>query len=160
MNADGTVTYDPSQSPQIQALTSGQTADDTFKYTMQVGHGVTSTANVTVHLTGVNDSIAKVLDEVPAYNWYHGCGPTASASVIGYYDLHGYPQLFDAQGWDAVRLTENVQDQISSPQHNAKYDSTPDDLTLPVPPPTSLADFMHTSLLDFGQFLDPIRSPE
>ena len=30
-----------------------------------------------------------LLDDVPAYNWYHGCGPTAAASVLAYYDVHG-----------------------------------------------------------------------
>jgi RTX calcium-binding nonapeptide repeat (4 copies) len=102
-----------------------------------------------------------ILDEVPSYNWYHGCSPTAAASVIGYYDLHGYPQYFDAQGWDEVRLTQNVEDQISSPAYNAKYDPTPDDLTLPQPPATGLADFMHTSEdpLDFGwTYLSEIAS--
>jgi len=62
------------------------------------------------------------LSNVPAYNWYHGCGPTAAASIMGYYDVHGYSNLFDASGWDAVKQTANVQDQISSPAHNAKYD--------------------------------------
>ena len=41
--------------------------------------------------------------------------------------------------------TPNVQDQISSPAHNAKYDPTPDNPNLPTPPRTSIADFFHTS---------------
>jgi hypothetical protein len=88
------------------------------------------------------------LSNVPAYNWYHGCGPTAAASIIGYYDLHGYDNLFTASGWDAVKLTANVQDQISSPAHNAKYDPSPDvsDAILPVPPKTSIADWFRTSV--------------
>jgi hypothetical protein len=51
-----------------------------------------------------------------------------------------------------VRLTENVQDQISSPEHNAKYDPYPDDDTLPTPERTSIAGFMGTSTewLDYG----------
>jgi hypothetical protein len=88
------------------------------------------------------------LSNVPAYNWYHGCGPTAAASIMGYYDVHGYTNLFDASGWDAVKLTGNVQDQISSPAHNAKYDPNPDvpDSILPVPPKTSIADWFKTSV--------------
>jgi hypothetical protein len=86
-----------------------------------------------------------VLDYVPSYNWYHGCSPTASASIIGYWDLHGYENLFDASGWEEVRYTENVQEHISSTAHNLKYDPIPDDPNLPTPPDTSLADFMHTS---------------
>lgn len=86
------------------------------------------------------------LSNVPAYNWYHGCGPTAAASIIGYYDLRGYDNLFTASGWEAVKLTANVQDQISSPAHNAKYDSNPDVATLPVPAKTSIADWFQTSV--------------
>jgi hypothetical protein len=87
-----------------------------------------------------------ILSGVPAYNWYHGCCPTAAASVFGYWDLHGYPNLFDAAGWETIRLTGNVQDQISSPAHNAKYDSYPDNPSLPEPPKTSIAGFMGTSV--------------
>jgi hypothetical protein len=94
---------------------------------------------------------AKVISGVPAYNWYHGCGPTAAASIVGYYDLHGFDNLFDASGWDEVKLTANVQDQISSPAHNAKYDPDPDDPDLPVPPNTSIACWFRTSVdLPYG----------
>ena len=90
-------------------------------------------------------AIPVVLDYVPSYNWYHGCSPTASANIIGYWDLHGYDNLFTASEWDNVKLTENVKDHISSPEHNAKYDPKPDNPDLPTPPDTSLGDFMHTS---------------
>jgi hypothetical protein len=85
------------------------------------------------------------LSNVPAYNWYHGCTPTAVGSVMGYWDMHGYGNLFSASGWDAVSQTVNVQDQISSPAHNAKYDPTPDNASLPTPAKTSIADFLGTS---------------
>jgi hypothetical protein len=89
---------------------------------------------------------ATVLSNVPAYNWYHGCGPTAAASIIGYYDLHGYGNLFPGSLWKVVSQTVNVQDQISSPAHNAKYDPTPDDPNLPEPPKTSIACWFETSV--------------
>jgi hypothetical protein len=91
------------------------------------------------------------LSDLPAYNWYHGCGPTAAGSIIGYWDLHGYPNLFTSSGSN-VFLTTNVQYQISSPAHNAKYDPKPDDPTLPTPPMTSIADWFRTSVdpLGFG----------
>jgi len=85
-----------------------------------------------------------VLSDVPAYKWYHGCGPTAAASVFGYYDLNGYDSLFNASGWDDVKLTSNVTDEISSPAHNSKYDAHPDK-DGPDPQDTSIADFFHTS---------------
>ena len=85
------------------------------------------------------------LGPAPAYYWYHGCGPTAAASIVGYWDLAGLSNLFDAAGSDAY-LTANVQDQISSPAHNAKYDPTPDNASLPVPAPTSIASWFRTSV--------------
>lgn len=93
-----------------------------------------------------------VIKYVPAYSWYNGCGPTASAMIMGYWDIHGYDALFNASGWDEVRLTENVKEEISSSAHNEKYNSTPDNPNLPDPPDTSLADFFHTSegILSYG----------
>ena len=86
-----------------------------------------------------------VLDAVPSYVWYHGCGPTAAASILGYYDASGLAGLFDADG-TALYLTDNVREEISSTAHNAKYDPTPDDQNLPVPPYTSIADWFRTSV--------------
>lgn len=85
-----------------------------------------------------------VIPDVPAYYWYHGCTPTSMAMVLGYWDIKGYSNLFSAQGND-LYLTANVQDEISSPAHNAKYDPTPDDPNLPVPEQTSIADWAKTS---------------
>jgi len=39
-----------------------------------------------------------VIDGVPAYNWYRGCGPTAEGMVFGYYDTHGFPDLLPGNG--------------------------------------------------------------
>ncbi len=86
-----------------------------------------------------------VLDYVPSYYWYHGCSPTASAMIMGYWDLHGYDGLFAASGWDAVRNTANVYEEISSSAHNAKDIKTPYNPTPPSLDYTSLADFMGTA---------------
>ncbi len=91
-----------------------------------------------------------VLDQVPSYEWHHGCSPTAIASILGYWDHKGYDNLFDASGWDEVRRTDAVKEQISSTAHNEKYDSDPDKPNLPEPPDTSIADFLHTSEGDLG----------
>ncbi|MDY7038763.1 MAG: hypothetical protein SV375_21740 [Thermodesulfobacteriota bacterium] len=85
---------------------------------------------------------------VPSYNWYHGCGPTALASIFGYYDNSGYPDLFEAKSWDEIRLTYMVQDEISSPAHNYKYDGM-DILSAP-DSHTSIADFFETSVDPLG----------
>lgn len=93
----------------------------------------------------VNVNAAKVtIADIPAYSWYHGCGPTAAASIIGYYDLHGYDALFNGSGWDGIHLTSDVQDEITSPEHNVKYGEFPDWFA-PEPADTSIADFFHTS---------------
>lgn len=85
------------------------------------------------------------IPNIPAYYWYHGCTPTAMAAILGHWDIQGYTNLFKAQGND-LYLTANVQDEISSPAHNAKYDSTPDDPNLPTPPKESIADWIGTSV--------------
>ena len=92
------------------------------------------------------------LSSVPHYNWYHGCGPTAAAAVVGYYEMQGFTGLFDVDGWDNVKLTGNVTVHISSAAHNAKYDPKPDNESLPVPPNTSLACWFRTSVgsLNYG----------
>ena len=91
------------------------------------------------------DTPATVISGVPAYAWYHGCVPTSIGMVMGYWDMNGCPNLFDAKG-SLVFTESNVQDQISSPAHNLKYDPTPDNPSLPVPPMTSIADFCYTSV--------------
>ena len=89
---------------------------------------------------------AKTISSVPAYDSIQGggCGPTAVASVLGYWDLSGFDRLFDADGSDLF-LTSNVADEISSPEHRAKYDPLPD-APGPIPPFTSIADWFETSV--------------
>ncbi len=87
---------------------------------------------------------AVIINQVPSYYWYHGCLPSAGGSIVGYWDLHGYDNLLPASGWDEVRLTDNVAEQLSSTAHNIHYDGT--DLPPPAPPATSLADFFQTSV--------------
>ncbi len=87
---------------------------------------------------------ATVITGVPAYTWYHGCAPTSIGMIMGYWDMQGYSNLFTASGSD-VYSTVNVQDQISSPDHNARYDSTPDNTTIPISY-TSIADYLGTSV--------------
>ncbi len=64
LRADGTIGYDPSG--QFDSLNAGETAVDTFAYTISDGNGGTDTATATVTVTGVDDSdpAAKVVVEV------------------------------------------------------------------------------------------------
>ena len=54
VNADDTLTYDPNG--RFEHLNDGDTATDTFIYTIGDGNGGSDTATVTVTITGVNDA--------------------------------------------------------------------------------------------------------
>ena len=62
--------------------------------------------------------IIKTIANVPAYIWTHGCGPTAAGMVMGYWDLHGYPNLVPG---DATTQTTAVNDMIANAQHYNDY---------------------------------------
>ncbi len=66
MAADGGFTYDGRNSPGVQALQQGATANDTFSYTVRDEDGQTATAQVTVTLAGVNDPPVALPDAVSA----------------------------------------------------------------------------------------------
>src|SRR6185295_10502830 len=56
INSTGTWSYALDDTdPQTQALTQGQSVDDVFSYTVTDVHGATSTAQLTIHITGTND---------------------------------------------------------------------------------------------------------
>lgn len=63
VNADGSISYDPTQVTSIQQLTSGQTAQDSFTYTIRDTAGTLSTpVTVLINVTGVNDPPTAVAD--------------------------------------------------------------------------------------------------
>ena len=62
VNANGSYVYDPTGVAAFQALGQGQTATDTFTYTMQDSGGLASSATVTITINGVNDVPALDLD--------------------------------------------------------------------------------------------------
>ncbi len=61
-NGDGTFDYDTNG--QFEALDDGDSAFDTFTYTISDGQGGTDTATVTIEVTGVNDAPVAVDDSV------------------------------------------------------------------------------------------------
>ncbi len=65
LNGDGTVTYDPDG--RFEALSDGETATDTFRYTVSDGTGLTDTATVTVTVTGVDEGGAGSGDLVNSF---------------------------------------------------------------------------------------------
>jgi len=52
-----------------------------------------------------------IISEVPAYLWRHGCGPTATGMVIGYWDGQGYDDFISG---DASTQTHLVNQAIAS----------------------------------------------
>jgi len=60
-NSDGTFGYDPNGS--FESLAVGETATDTFNYTVTDGQGGTDTATVTVTISGVNDTPTALDDD-------------------------------------------------------------------------------------------------
>jgi VCBS repeat-containing protein len=56
ITAAGLMTYDPTTSAQLNALTIGQSLTDTFTYTIQDPNAAVSTATVTITVVGVNDA--------------------------------------------------------------------------------------------------------
>ncbi len=64
--AGTTVTYDPNG--QFPNLGEGETATDTFDYTISDGNGGTSTATVTVTIDGMNDDPVAIDDQVSTDN--------------------------------------------------------------------------------------------
>ena len=62
--------------------------------------------------------IQTVIQNVPAYTGYRGCGPTAVGIILGYYDGNGFPDLVDG---DASTQTSAVNTMISSQENWNDY---------------------------------------
>ncbi len=99
-----------------------------------------------------------IIDNIPIYMWHRGCGPTALGMIIGYYDLHGFYDLYD----DSTLLqTNNINTLIASDEHYNDY-SLPEDYypnllqdmsETGVPHQNnSIADFMKTSMSICGNY--------
>uniref|UniRef100_UPI003727AC40 tandem-95 repeat protein n=1 Tax=Yoonia sp. R2-816 TaxID=3342638 RepID=UPI003727AC40 len=56
LNANGTISYDPTGADAVQALANGQALTDTFTYTVEDGKGGESTASVSIVVYGTNDA--------------------------------------------------------------------------------------------------------
>ncbi len=75
---------------------------------------VTAIHQTLQHKTAPDISVSRVLD-VPDYNWYYGCCPTAIGDVLGYWDQRGYPNVIPGENGNA--MTQNVKNAIASPAH-------------------------------------------
>ena len=64
INANGSYTYNPLAA--FQGLSTGQTASDSFTYTMQDGAGAQDTATVNITINGISDAPTAVADSFDA----------------------------------------------------------------------------------------------
>lgn len=55
--------------------------------------GPTPPSGVDVAGAQVASQAAVLIPNVPAYEWHHGCGPTAAGMIIGYWDGQGFGAL-------------------------------------------------------------------
>ena len=66
--------------------------------------------------------LSKVIEHVPAYIWYNGCGPTSAGMILGYWNWYerqyGYNWVIPV---DSEAQTQAVNDTIASPGHIADY---------------------------------------
>ena len=68
LNSDGSYIYDPTTQPSYQTLNNGETAADSFTYSITDG-STTQTANVDITINGVNDQVAATnLNQTISYN--------------------------------------------------------------------------------------------
>jgi VCBS repeat-containing protein len=86
LNTDGTVSYNPGTA--FQSLVAGETATDTFSYTLGDGNGGSDTAVVTVTVAGIDEP------DIPVYfsdatNFAVGDGPYGEDMGIADFNLDG-----------------------------------------------------------------------
>ncbi len=95
-----------------------------------------------------------VIPGVPAYQWHHGCGPTAAGMILGYWDTNGYDRLVVGDAWDTTGNLANIHDMVATLEH---YDDFGDPSFNPdcsevggAHDSNSVADFMRTSWSLYG----------
>jgi len=64
---NGSYFYDPTTSPQIQALQAGETLEDTFAFSIKDAAGLLATATITFNLQGANDAPVATDDTADAF---------------------------------------------------------------------------------------------
>jgi len=99
-----------------------------------------------------------VISDIPIYTWHRGCGPTALGMIVGYYDLHGFSDLFTDSSF---LQTDNINMLIASDEHYSDYSLPLDyypnllqdvsDTGIPHQN-NSIADFMQTSKSSCGNY--------
>lgn len=109
INGSGQIVYDPSGSAALQALNNGQTAVDTFSYTVQDGSGATDVATVSITVGGVTDGPRAVNDSASTSEdnrifidvLANDVSPAGGKTIIGITDANssvaGFQSAYGAQ---------------------------------------------------------------
>ncbi|MFH2138023.1 MAG: PEP-CTERM sorting domain-containing protein [Candidatus Omnitrophota bacterium] len=84
------------------------------------------------------------IENIPQYNWWYGCSPTAGGMLLGYWDSHPSGNWSNLVEGDVSTWNYTARNMVASPEHIRDYWGTPD------PNPEGhdnncIADFMHTS---------------
>ena len=86
--ANGSYTYTvDNNNATVQALAGGQSTTDVFTYTMRDTAGLTSTAQITIMINGVNDAPVTSSIEGSALAYTENAGPVAITSTIALTDV-------------------------------------------------------------------------
>src|SRR5207245_2066861 len=113
VNADGTISYNPNG--QFKTLPAGQTAIDTFAYTIADGQGASATATVTVTVTGINhvpvaadDSAATTADAAVTINVLaNDSDPDSDTLAVSGVDTAGTKGQVSINGDGIIRYDPN-----------------------------------------------------
>ncbi len=99
-------------------------------------------------LVRATPATVKMIPYVPSYEWVFSCETIAAGAIFAYWDMHGYPNLFEAAGWEELRVTDNITHEMTSPEYFAAYGPhnlfRDPDLIAAAEGGTSISDFFRT----------------
>ncbi|MEQ9694819.1 cadherin-like domain-containing protein [Shimia sp. SDUM112013] len=105
LNADGTITYDPTGSATIQALDEADREEDSFTYTIDDGVGGTATATVYLRVNGVDD-VPVQTGVIDVNSAYYGEDFAWQVPYDLFEDLSGGPVTYDIRMADGGALPD------------------------------------------------------
>jgi VCBS repeat-containing protein len=108
LSANGVFTYDPTGSAPLQGLEAGQSAIDTFKYSVSDGNGGTESATLSVTVAGVNEPAkgSAVLSSIePGTNLDYYIRFDGTGVANSWLKLGGFSQSFTAESGVAGKVT-------------------------------------------------------
>lgn len=101
----GTVTRPASGSSTVgtpEDLTSGQIVPEV------ADSGPQASADTSNSVVTVFSASAVMLNEVPTSTWTYGCSATSAGMLFGYYDRHGYPNMYTGPANGGVAPLQNL----------------------------------------------------